>query len=118
MALDIRKARTDGQGKDPVLASRIMSFLLRTHHSQISSTASLRPTLLDLRRDLRAALMKERERMGYNLAALKFIRTRWEAERSVGVMEEEMMGLDEQRAAKGKKERDDGVKKRKRVEVR
>ena len=97
--------------RDTVLASRILSFLLRTHSSQLIANRTLRPQLLDLRRNLRHALEKDREVMGYNIAALKFLKARHEAESNVGIWDEE--GVKE-KIAQGKK----GQSKRKRIEVR
>ena len=51
--------------------------------------------------------------MGYNIAALRFLKGRWEGERVAGMLEEE--GWDEEKV----RERMEGGKsKRKRVEVR
>lgn len=55
------------------LTSRVLFFLLRTHHSQIVATRALRNTMLSLRRHLRDALRRQKETLGYNLAALKFL---------------------------------------------
>jgi U3 small nucleolar RNA-associated protein 12 len=93
------------------LASRILFFLLRTHHHQIVSTRHLRTILVSLRINLRDALRKEKDIMGYNLAGLKYVKRLDESERIAGVLEGEM---DERRV----KERiEEGVKKRKRVGV-
>ena len=51
--------------------------------------------------------------MGYNLAALKFLRARWEGERTAGILEEE--GMDEEAV---RKRLEEGRAKRKRVDVR
>jgi U3 small nucleolar RNA-associated protein 12 len=93
------------------LASRILFFLLRTHHHQIVSTRHLRTTLVSLRINLRNALKHEREILGYNLAGLKYVKRLDEAERIAGVLEGEM---DEKKV---KARIDEGLKKRKRVGV-
>jgi U3 small nucleolar RNA-associated protein 12 len=100
---------TDKQNRDIVLASRILAFLLRTHSSQLIATRTLRTQLLELRGHLRKALDQDREIMGYNLAALKYLKGRVEAESNVGIWDEETV-----RDKMGKK----GKSKRKRIEVR
>ncbi|OCF31605.1 U3 small nucleolar RNA-associated protein 12 [Kwoniella heveanensis BCC8398] len=101
------------KGQQTVLISRILFFLLRTHSSQMVSNRVMRTPLLVLRNHLRQALDKERERMGYNLAALKFIKGRWESERTAGLYEAE--GMDEEAV---RKRLEEGRGKRKRIEVR
>ncbi|KAI8820199.1 WD40-repeat-containing domain protein [Fimicolochytrium jonesii] len=57
---------------NPTLTSRILFHLLRTHHHQLVSTATLRPTLTTIRRTLRAQLVAHREKVGFNLAGLRY----------------------------------------------
>ncbi|QRV72846.1 small nucleolar ribonucleoprotein complex subunit Dip2 [Ceratobasidium sp. AG-Ba] len=63
------------------LTSRILVFLLRTHHNQIVANRVLRTTLLALRNHLRGALKTHKDEIGYNLAALRIIRRRDESNR-------------------------------------
>jgi U3 small nucleolar RNA-associated protein 12 len=100
------------QDTDIVLTSRLLSFLLRTNHSQIVANRIMRTPLLALRTHLRAALTKQRETVGYNLAALKFLRGKWESEKVAGLLEEE---FDEEKV---RRRIEKGRGKRKRVEVR
>lgn len=93
--------------------SRILFFLLRTHSSQIVSNRIMRTPLLTLRHHLRDALAQQRDVMGYNLAALKFLKGRWESERVAGLYEQE--DLDEEAV---RKRLEEGRGKRKRIEVR
>ncbi|CAE6412043.1 unnamed protein product [Rhizoctonia solani] len=58
------------------MTSRILVFLLRTHHHQIVANRVLRTTLLALRNHLRGALKTHKDEVGYNLAALRIIRRR------------------------------------------
>ncbi|KAF8759827.1 WD-repeat-containing protein [Rhizoctonia solani] len=68
------------------MTSRILVFLLRTHHHQIVANKVLRTTLLALRNHLRGALKIHKDeieltilrfaQVGYNLAALRIIRRR------------------------------------------
>jgi U3 small nucleolar RNA-associated protein 12 len=58
------------------LACRILFFLLKVHHSQIVASKTMRPMLDGIRGNLRGALKKQKDEMGYNLAALKVIGSR------------------------------------------
>jgi len=62
-----------------VLVSRIMFFLLKTHHHQIVTNRTMRPVLIQLRTRLRGVLRRQKEEIGYNLAGLKFIKRNHEA---------------------------------------
>ena len=92
--------------------SRILFFLLRTHHNQIVANRVMRATLIPLRKHLRAALRQQQDIIGYNLAALQFIGRREEARRTAEFYEEEEM--DEERV---KARILEASKKRKRVKV-
>jgi U3 small nucleolar RNA-associated protein 12 len=76
------------------LVSRIIFFLLKTHHHQIVANRVMRIALIPLRQHLRDALKRQKDTIGYNLAALQYIRRRNEAERTAQFYEEE--GLDEE----------------------
>ncbi|CAG7848661.1 Uncharacterized WD repeat-containing protein C3D6.12 [Serendipita indica DSM 11827] len=62
------------KGIQTTLTSNMLAYLLRIHSSQIVATRSLRPLLVSLRGHLRLALSRQRTQMGYNLAALRFIK--------------------------------------------
>ncbi|KAJ7744543.1 WD-repeat-containing protein [Mycena maculata] len=87
------------------LVSRIIFFLLKTHHHQIVANRIMRTALIPLRKHLRSALQRQKEVMGYNLAALQYIRRRNDSERVAQFYEEEGMDEDKVRAkiAEGKK---------------
>jgi len=94
------------------LVSRILFFLLRTHHNQIVTNRAMRGTLIPLGKHLRAALRQQQDIIGYNLAALQFIGRKEEARRTAEFYEEE--GMDEEKV----KERIlEASKKRKRVKA-
>lgn len=99
--------------RDIILTARLLHFLVRTHHAQIVANRVMRTQLVALRQHVRAALARHRERMGYNLAALKFLRARYEGERTAGILEEE--GMDEEAV---RRRLEEGRTKRKRVDVR
>ncbi|CAG8512706.1 7541_t:CDS:10 [Ambispora leptoticha] len=61
------------------LVCRILFHLLRVHHDQIVANRIMRPMLDSIRMHLRAALKRQKDTLGYNLAAMKHIRRNWEA---------------------------------------
>ncbi|KAH9966134.1 WD-repeat-containing protein [Russula dissimulans] len=87
------------------LVSRILFFLLKVHHHQMVANRTMRTTFIPLRTHLRAALLRQKSTINYNLAALQFIRRQGDARRTAEFYEE--AGLDEQkvlaRIAEGKK---------------
>jgi len=103
-------AKTDA---NITLTSRILFFLLKTHHHQIVSNLVMRTTLVSLREHIRDSLQRQKQTLGYNMAALKFIRRQYEADRTAGLMESE--GMDEEKVRERIAE---GQKKRKRISVK
>ncbi|KAK3996544.1 hypothetical protein QBC44DRAFT_150214 [Cladorrhinum sp. PSN332] len=55
------------------LTCRILFFMLKTHHKQIVSSKTMRGMLDGIRSNLRAALRKQKDEMGYNIAALRVV---------------------------------------------
>ena len=55
------------------LTCRILFFMLKTHHKQLVASKSLRPLLDEIREQLRGALRAQKDEMGFNLAALRFV---------------------------------------------
>ncbi|EIN10729.1 WD-repeat-containing protein [Punctularia strigosozonata HHB-11173 SS5] len=94
------------------LTCRVLFFLLKTHHHQIVANRVMRTALIPLRKHLRSVLAKQKQTIGYNLAALEYIRRQNEASRTAQFYEEE--GLDE---AKVRAKIADG-RKRKRVNIK
>lgn len=72
----------------------------------------MRPTIIALRTYLRSALKRQRETVGYNLAALKFIQRQVEGEKTAEFWESE--GMDEEKV---RAKIEEGKGKRKRVVV-
>lgn len=93
------------------LVSRILFFLLKTHHHQIVANRTMRTTFIPLRTHLRAALLRQKSTINYNLAALQFIHRQSDARHTAQFYEE--AGLDEQKALAKITE----GKKRKRVNI-
>ncbi|KAF8165445.1 WD-repeat-containing protein [Crassisporium funariophilum] len=100
------------KGWNITLVSRMIFFLLKTHHHQIVANRIMRTTLLPLRKHLRAALQRQKDVISYNLAALQFIRRKNDSERIAQFYEEE--GMDEEKV----KARISEGKKRKRVNLK
>ncbi|QSS61671.1 WD domain-containing protein [Histoplasma capsulatum] len=55
------------------LTCRVLFFMLRTHHRQIVASKMMRPMLDGIRGNLRNVLARQKDEMGFNIAALKFI---------------------------------------------
>ncbi|KAF8895924.1 WD-repeat-containing protein [Mucidula mucida] len=88
-----------------LLVSRILFFLLRTHHHQIVANRVMRTALIPLRKHLRAALRRQKDLIAYNMAALQHMRRLNDDERNVRFFEEEDMDEERIRAriSEGKK---------------
>ncbi|BGP34220.1 beta transducin [Rhodotorula toruloides] len=74
------------------LTSRVLFFLLRTHYSQIVATRALRPTMVALKSHLRDALKKQKNVLGYNLAALKYLQRQHDSNKVAEFYEQEVLG--------------------------
>ncbi|GAA5974777.1 hypothetical protein JCM11641_007261 [Rhodosporidiobolus odoratus] len=98
------------------LTSRVLFFLLRTHHSQIVATRALRPTMVALKGHLRDALKKQKTTLGYNLAALKYLQRQHDANRVAEFYEQDATGMASEEEVRKKIE--EGAKKRKRATMR
>ncbi|KAE9579055.1 U3 small nucleolar RNA-associated protein 12 [Colletotrichum fructicola] len=55
------------------LTCRILFFMLKTHHRQIVASRTMRTMLDGIRANLRAALKRQKDEMGFNIAALKVV---------------------------------------------
>jgi U3 small nucleolar RNA-associated protein 12 len=55
------------------LTCRVLFFILKTHHRQIVSSKMMRPMLDQIRTTLRHVLARQKDEMGFNLAALQYI---------------------------------------------
>lgn len=55
------------------LTCRILFFMLKMHHGQIVASKTMKPMLAGIRQNLRQALKRQKDEMGYNLAALRVI---------------------------------------------
>ncbi|GAA5823771.1 hypothetical protein JCM11251_003286 [Rhodosporidiobolus azoricus] len=104
------------RGWQLALTSRVLFFLLRTHHSQIVATRALRPTMVALKGHLRDALKKQKTTLGYNLAALKYLQRQHEANRVAEFYEQDATGMADEKEVRAQIEA--SAKKRKRATLR
>ncbi len=61
------------KGRNIPLTCRILFFVLGVHHRQIVAAKLLRPMLERLCVNLRTALQKQKDEVGFNLAALRMV---------------------------------------------
>ncbi|KAJ1569472.1 hypothetical protein HK096_003016, partial [Nowakowskiella sp. JEL0078] len=87
------------KGWNPPLTCRVLMYLLKQHQPQIVATRSLRPILVKLQSTVTANIQKYRDSIGFNIAALKYLKREWDAEHSAEFVNE----LDE--SAKGKSDK-------------
>ncbi|KAH8815062.1 WD40-repeat-containing domain protein [Xylogone sp. PMI_703] len=58
---------------DIPLTCRILYFMLKTHHRQVVASKSMKVMLDGIRNHLRQTLRRQKDEMGYNLAALRLL---------------------------------------------
>lgn len=87
------------------LTCRILFFMLKAYHSQIVASKTMRPMLDSIRRDMRSALQQQKDEMGFNLAALKFVGTKVRERGTKSYVDEELWEEEEARIEKGRKKR-------------
>lgn len=87
------------------LTCRILFFMLKTHHKQLVASKSLRPMLDGIREQLRGALQAQKDEMGFNLAALRFVGRRMGEMGKKQFVDEEVWEEEEQGIGKGRKKR-------------
>lgn len=86
------------------LTCRVLFFVLKIHHKQIVASKTMRPMLDGIRQHLRRALQRQKDEMGFNLAALRFVGARMREKGSKDYVDEAMWEEEEQ-MAKGRKKR-------------
>ena len=87
------------------LTCRVLYFMLKTHHRQIVASKTMRSTLDGIRAGLRNALQQQKDEMGMNLAALKFVGERLKEKGTKEYVDEEVWEEEEQKTGKGRKKR-------------
>jgi U3 small nucleolar RNA-associated protein 12 len=58
------------------LTCRVLFFMLKTHHRQIVASKTMKPMLKGIKGNLRASLKRQKDEIGFNLAALRVISTK------------------------------------------
>ncbi|KAA6416253.1 MAG: WD domain [Lasallia pustulata] len=84
------------------LACRILSFMLKTHHRQIVASKTMRPMLDGIREHLRRALQGQKDEIGFNLAALKFMGKQLRENETSDYVDEEVWDEEEKSGGGGK----------------
>ena len=85
------------------LTCRVLFFLLKTHHRQIVASKAMRTTLDEVRAQMRQALQAQKDDIGFNLAALRFVGRRISEMGSIEYVDEKDWG--EEELSKGRKKR-------------
>ncbi|KAJ3072293.1 hypothetical protein HDU98_003849 [Podochytrium sp. JEL0797] len=88
------------QGWNAHVSSRVLNHILQSHQSEIVSSRVCRPVLLQLKSLLPAALRKERDTIGFNLAGLKYMRRDYDANHSKDFLD--AIGVEDEDEKKGK----------------
>ncbi|EDN08197.1 conserved hypothetical protein [Histoplasma mississippiense (nom. inval.)] len=86
------------------LTCRVLFFMLRTHHRQIVASKMMRPMLDGIRGNLRNVLARQKDEMGFNIAALKFIGNQVRERGRLNYIDENLWEKEEQQV-KGSKKR-------------
>jgi U3 small nucleolar RNA-associated protein 12 len=82
------------------LTCRILFFMLKTHHRQIVASKTMRLMLDGIRGDLRQALKRQKDEMGYNLAALRVVGAQVKGKGVKDYVDEDTWEVDEARGQK------------------
>lgn len=87
------------------LTCRVLFFMLKTYHSQIVASKTMRPMLDGIRQHVRKALQQQKDEMGFNLAALKFVGHQVQERGTKNYVDEARWEEEEARIEKGRKKR-------------
>ncbi|KKZ62178.1 hypothetical protein EMCG_03316 [[Emmonsia] crescens] len=87
------------------LTCRVLFFMLKTHHRQIVASKMMRPMLDGIRGNLRRVLARQKDEMGFNIAALKFIGNQVRERGRSDYIDEELWEKEEQQEKGGSKKR-------------
>ncbi|KAF9435125.1 hypothetical protein BGZ76_006854 [Entomortierella beljakovae] len=87
------------------LVCRILFFLIKSHHNQIVANRIMRPMLDSVRRNLRVGLQKQKDIIGFNVAALNYIRRDYDANNTSEFFDEEAIQKDEEKKKESEKKR-------------
>jgi len=82
------------------LTCRILFFMLRTHHRQIVASKTMRPMLDAIRTNLRQSLSRQKNEIGFNLAALRIISAKVKVKEGKNYVDEETWDADDKTTRK------------------
>lgn len=82
------------------LTCRILFFMLKTHHRQIVASRTMRVMLDGIRSNLRQALKRQKDEMGYNLAALRIVGAQVKEKGVKDYVDEDTWEVDETKSQK------------------
>ena len=85
------------------LTSRVLFFMLKTHHRQIMASKTMRPMLDNIRVGLRRALQNKKNEMGFNLAALRFVGAQVRDKGTKDYVDEDLWAEEEKKGQSRKK---------------
>lgn len=60
------------------LTCRVLFYLLKVHQNQIVSNRTFRPLLDSIKTHIRELIQRQKDMVGFNLAAMKFLKREWE----------------------------------------
>jgi U3 small nucleolar RNA-associated protein 12 len=90
---------------DMPLTCRVLFFMLKTHHRQIIASKTMRPMLDAIRCNLRESLHQQKDEMGFNIAALRFVANQLREKGTKEYVDMETWGEEEKGGEKGRKKR-------------
>ncbi|KAL1657122.1 beta transducin [Didymella pomorum] len=79
------------KGWNVTLTCRVLFFMLKTHQKQIVASRELKTVLEDMRSDLRRSLSSNKDLIGFNVAALRFVGERVDEQKIVRLEDVEKM---------------------------
>ncbi|KAF9919137.1 hypothetical protein BX616_001188 [Lobosporangium transversale] len=87
------------------LVCRVLFFLVKSHHNQIVANRIMRPMLDSVRRNLRIGLQKQKDVVGFNVAALNYIHRDYEANNTSEFFDEDAIRKEEEKKQESEKKR-------------
>lgn len=68
--------------------SRVLFYIVKSHHNQIVANRMMRPMLDSIRFHLRTQLQRQKDIMGYNRAALTYLQQDWRSRNTSEFLDE------------------------------
>ena len=82
------------------LTCRVLFFMLKTHHRQIVASKTMKPMLQGIKGNLRASLKRQKDEIGFNLAALRVITAKVKQKEVKDYVDEDTWNDDDTRSSK------------------